>query len=139
MKISIYSTAFNILDKGFNHKDALDHWFVFVIFFLPIADILAGALAAQHALCRGRNISRNRPLYCYCLSHYAGDHLAPQAQRGLLPCTSCLRGGPRGPRGSPGCALHNWPRRQVSLGSKCSPAPRCCPVLPGPIRRAMIA
>lgn len=29
MKISIYSTAFNILDKGFNHKDALDNWFYY--------------------------------------------------------------------------------------------------------------
>ena len=31
---------------------------------------------------------------------YAGDHLAPQARRGLLPCTRCLRGGPRWDRGA---------------------------------------
>ena len=29
MKISIYSTAFNILDKGFDLKDALDNWFFY--------------------------------------------------------------------------------------------------------------
>ena len=29
MKISIYSTAFNILDKAFDHKDALDNWFCY--------------------------------------------------------------------------------------------------------------
>lgn len=29
MKISIYSTAFNILDKAFDHKDALDNWFYY--------------------------------------------------------------------------------------------------------------
>ena len=29
MKISIYSTAFNIIGKGFNHEDALDNWFYY--------------------------------------------------------------------------------------------------------------